>query len=333
MELADKTVGLLLTVISLSIFTYYTFWVIILPFVETDHFIHNYFLPQEYAILIPVFAEYGRGEDFECKKEPLSRRSTKTTSLKRAARAIKASPTKSSLSVPPGFEKLCSSNKWDFHEWLTSILQIKNSASQTLGWAELCAIVLWHVWKARCNLNFENKTPSADLVAKEIIQYINTTMAAKKKEKNNHMHVEFTEEEAENQIIEYRITWKAPMIFTLKLNIAFICNPMNNISGMGMLLFDHTGIRRGAKGARLQESSQETMRKQAATDAYNWAELGSKMEFESNSGQLIKLIRSLHAETIGDRFTLNNGGKNNGSSTPLSHSPAHHNPSEIDFSS
>ncbi|KAI3907819.1 hypothetical protein MKW98_027131 [Papaver atlanticum] len=56
MELADKAVGLLLTVISLSIFTYYTFWVIILPFVETDHFIHNYFLPQEYAILVPVFA-------------------------------------------------------------------------------------------------------------------------------------------------------------------------------------------------------------------------------------------------------------------------------------
>lgn len=30
MELADKAVGLLLTLISLSIFTYYTFWVIIL---------------------------------------------------------------------------------------------------------------------------------------------------------------------------------------------------------------------------------------------------------------------------------------------------------------
>ncbi|CAA6653470.1 unnamed protein product [Spirodela intermedia] len=56
MELADKTVGFLLSVISLSIFTYYTFWVVILPFVDGDHFIHKYFLPQEYAILIPVFA-------------------------------------------------------------------------------------------------------------------------------------------------------------------------------------------------------------------------------------------------------------------------------------
>ncbi|CAK9321481.1 unnamed protein product [Citrullus colocynthis] len=56
MELADKTVGFLLSLTSLSIFTYYTFWVIILPFVDSDHFIHNYFLPQEYAILIPVFA-------------------------------------------------------------------------------------------------------------------------------------------------------------------------------------------------------------------------------------------------------------------------------------
>ncbi|KAK3434780.1 hypothetical protein EUGRSUZ_D02219 [Eucalyptus grandis] len=56
MELADRAVGFLLTLVSLSIFTYYTFWVIILPFVDSDHFVHQYFLPQEYAILIPVFA-------------------------------------------------------------------------------------------------------------------------------------------------------------------------------------------------------------------------------------------------------------------------------------
>ncbi|KAM7515907.1 hypothetical protein LguiA_005490 [Lonicera macranthoides] len=56
MELADRAVGFLLSFISLSIFTYYTFWVIILPLVDGDHFVHKYFLPQEYAILIPVFA-------------------------------------------------------------------------------------------------------------------------------------------------------------------------------------------------------------------------------------------------------------------------------------
>ncbi|KAJ0974843.1 hypothetical protein J5N97_016808 [Dioscorea zingiberensis] len=56
MELADKAVGCFLSAFSLTIFIYYTFWVIILPFVESDHFIHGYFLPQEFAILIPVFA-------------------------------------------------------------------------------------------------------------------------------------------------------------------------------------------------------------------------------------------------------------------------------------
>ncbi|WOK91884.1 dolichol phosphate-mannose biosynthesis regulatory protein [Canna indica] len=56
MELADKAVGFLLSAISLSIFSYYTFWVIILPFVEKDHFVHEYFPPQEYAILLPVFS-------------------------------------------------------------------------------------------------------------------------------------------------------------------------------------------------------------------------------------------------------------------------------------
>lgn len=87
MELADWASRFLLTFISLSIFIYCTFWVTILvsihtfpenqillvcelcirlllimrvlyfqPFVDSDRFIHQYFLLQEYAILIPVFA-------------------------------------------------------------------------------------------------------------------------------------------------------------------------------------------------------------------------------------------------------------------------------------
>ncbi|KAL9266450.1 Dolichol-phosphate mannose synthase subunit 2-like protein [Drosera capensis] len=56
MALADKAVGFALSGLSLTIFTYYTFWVIILPFVDDNHFVHKYFLPQEYAILIPVYA-------------------------------------------------------------------------------------------------------------------------------------------------------------------------------------------------------------------------------------------------------------------------------------
>lgn len=54
MELADRAVGFVLSFISITIFTYYTFWVIILPFVDSNHFVHKYFLPQEYAVLIPV---------------------------------------------------------------------------------------------------------------------------------------------------------------------------------------------------------------------------------------------------------------------------------------
>ncbi|EES19160.1 hypothetical protein BDA96_09G072800 [Sorghum bicolor] len=56
MELGDKLVGFLLTLTSLSIITYYTLWVIILPFVDRDHFVHKYFLPQKYANLISVLA-------------------------------------------------------------------------------------------------------------------------------------------------------------------------------------------------------------------------------------------------------------------------------------
>ncbi|KAH7276440.1 hypothetical protein KP509_39G007500 [Ceratopteris richardii] len=56
MEIGDRSVGFLMLLSSVSIFAYYTFWVIILPFVDEDHFVHKYFLPQQYAILVPTFA-------------------------------------------------------------------------------------------------------------------------------------------------------------------------------------------------------------------------------------------------------------------------------------
>eukprot|EP00249_Psilotum_nudum_P037062 c9389_g1_i1 orf=215-466(-) len=56
MEVGDRAVGFLILLFSVSLFAYYTFWVIILPFVDSDHFIHKYFLSQEYAIIIPTFA-------------------------------------------------------------------------------------------------------------------------------------------------------------------------------------------------------------------------------------------------------------------------------------
>jgi dolichyl-phosphate mannosyltransferase polypeptide 2 regulatory subunit len=56
MELGDRALGLLLLLFSSTLFAYYTFWVIITPFVDTDHFVHNYFPAREYAIIIPGLA-------------------------------------------------------------------------------------------------------------------------------------------------------------------------------------------------------------------------------------------------------------------------------------
>ncbi|XP_074655801.1 dolichol phosphate-mannose biosynthesis regulatory protein-like isoform X2 [Tubulanus polymorphus] len=38
------------------IFSYYTIWVIALPFVDNEHVIHRFFLPRIYAIAIPLIA-------------------------------------------------------------------------------------------------------------------------------------------------------------------------------------------------------------------------------------------------------------------------------------
>ncbi|KAM6316169.1 dolichol phosphate-mannose biosynthesis regulatory protein [Podargus strigoides] len=52
----DQVVGFGLVAFSLVLFVYYTLWIIILPFIDPDHAIHRYFLPREYAVIIPVVA-------------------------------------------------------------------------------------------------------------------------------------------------------------------------------------------------------------------------------------------------------------------------------------
>ncbi|XP_028377872.2 dolichol phosphate-mannose biosynthesis regulatory protein [Phyllostomus discolor] len=52
----DQVVGLGLVAVSLIIFTYYTAWVILLPFIDSQHVIHKYFLPRAYAVAIPLVA-------------------------------------------------------------------------------------------------------------------------------------------------------------------------------------------------------------------------------------------------------------------------------------
>ncbi|XP_011362534.2 dolichol phosphate-mannose biosynthesis regulatory protein [Pteropus vampyrus] len=52
----DQVVGLGLVAVSLIIFTYYTTWVILLPFIDSQHVIHKYFLPRAYAVAIPLAA-------------------------------------------------------------------------------------------------------------------------------------------------------------------------------------------------------------------------------------------------------------------------------------
>nr|XP_043909637.1 dolichol phosphate-mannose biosynthesis regulatory protein [Solea senegalensis] len=49
----DQTVGMSLVVFSLLLFTYYSVWVIVLPFVDGDHILHKYFLPQEFSVILP----------------------------------------------------------------------------------------------------------------------------------------------------------------------------------------------------------------------------------------------------------------------------------------
>ncbi|XP_041825533.1 dolichol phosphate-mannose biosynthesis regulatory protein [Melanotaenia boesemani] len=52
----DQVAGMSLVVSSLLLFTYYSVWVIILPFVDRNHMLQKYFLPREYSVILPGIA-------------------------------------------------------------------------------------------------------------------------------------------------------------------------------------------------------------------------------------------------------------------------------------
>ncbi|XP_071947338.1 dolichol phosphate-mannose biosynthesis regulatory protein-like isoform X2 [Antedon mediterranea] len=52
----DQMLGMCMSAGGLVIFLYYSIWILLLPFVESSHIIQTFFLPREYAIIIPVIA-------------------------------------------------------------------------------------------------------------------------------------------------------------------------------------------------------------------------------------------------------------------------------------
>ncbi|RHZ56298.1 hypothetical protein Glove_402g50 [Diversispora epigaea] len=51
---SDKALGATMLLTSVALFTYYTIWALIMPFVDKGHHLQQYFPPRTYAIKIPV---------------------------------------------------------------------------------------------------------------------------------------------------------------------------------------------------------------------------------------------------------------------------------------
>jgi len=51
---SDRATGLFFLLVAITVFTYYTTWVMLLPFLSSDHFLHAFFLPRPYAVTVPV---------------------------------------------------------------------------------------------------------------------------------------------------------------------------------------------------------------------------------------------------------------------------------------
>lgn len=50
----DQLVGLAMLGVATAVFSYYTAWVFLVPFLNEDSILQSFFLPREYAIKLPI---------------------------------------------------------------------------------------------------------------------------------------------------------------------------------------------------------------------------------------------------------------------------------------
>ncbi|KAI9219818.1 dolichol phosphate-mannose biosynthesis regulatory [Blastocladiella britannica] len=50
----DKLVGSVFIAIAAFVWSYYTVWAFLMPFLDEQHPLQSFFLPQEYAVLLPT---------------------------------------------------------------------------------------------------------------------------------------------------------------------------------------------------------------------------------------------------------------------------------------
>lgn len=55
LQSCDKLVGLGMLIVAAGVFTYYSAWVLLVPFLDDNNILQSLFLPRDYAIKIPIF--------------------------------------------------------------------------------------------------------------------------------------------------------------------------------------------------------------------------------------------------------------------------------------
>lgn len=62
----------------------------------------------------------------------------------------------------------------NFHDWLSNCFQNANRGGYGIDWQVLCSTIIWHIWKARCDITFKKKRRDSEVTDNNIIKFINS---------------------------------------------------------------------------------------------------------------------------------------------------------------
>ncbi|XP_026399677.1 uncharacterized protein LOC113295561 [Papaver somniferum] len=193
-----------------------------------------------------------------------------------------------------------------FHEWLNGCFEHQDRDRYAVSWQVLCSIIIWYIWKARCNITFRKKNQNSANTTNSIANYINNYMIVNKKGYNIMHSLYYNQMDDENMKITKQQTTEQPTTMNLKMNVVLSMTDSAAKAGIGLTLCDYTGTIREARGLNADCTTWEELEMKGAEAAFQWAAKwsGHTISFRSNSEPFLLLLIGKYATTREQRYRI-----------------------------
>ncbi|XP_026440608.1 uncharacterized protein LOC113339581 [Papaver somniferum] len=192
-----------------------------------------------------------------------------------------------------------------FHEWLTNCFDNPKRGEYDIDWPVLCRIIIWTIWKVRCDVVFKKKFQNSIATSNKIITFISYNTVTKT---GHNIMEELYYNSRNDDVLQIN---KNPILengknLALHINIAPTIAYSSMRAGIDLTLIDHTCTIREARGFYIESRSIEELERAGADAAFQWETCwsGHIISFKSDSEPTLVLLVGMYAEARIQRYLI-----------------------------